>query len=96
VVFVVKNDILQNLSIQKKENLQMPESTVTAPAVPRRKFVYNGMELDDPDPKMTPEKVCEFHALLRSELTNAVVKGPTRNADGVDEYKIELKVGKFG
>ena len=67
-----------------------------AQAVPRRKFVFNGMELDDPDPGMTPEKVCEFHSLLRSELTNAVVKGPTRNADGVDEYKIELKIGKFG
>lgn len=67
-----------------------------AEIAPRRKFVFNGMGLADPDPNMTPDQVCAFHSQLRSELTNAVIKGPTRNADGVDEYKIEIKVGKFG
>lgn len=74
----------------------MPEETTTVEVKPKRNFLFNGMELADPDPAMTPDKVCEFHSLLRTELTNAVVKGPTRNADGVDEYKFELKVGKFG
>lgn len=61
----------------------------------QRKFVFNGMELADPDPKMTPQKVCEFHSLLHAELTNAVVKGPTKTADGCDEYKFVPQVGTF-
>lgn len=72
----------------------MLEQTTTLK--PKRKFIFNGMELLDPDPNMTPDKVREFHSLLRSELTNSSVKGPTRNSDGVDEYKFELNVGKFG
>ena len=34
-----------------------------------RKFVFNGMQLADPDPKMTPQKVAEFHSLLHAEDT---------------------------
>jgi len=67
-----------------------------AKAAVKRKFTFNGMELADPDPKMSPEKVCEFHSLLHTELTNATVKGPTKNAAGEDEYKFTVNVGKFG
>lgn len=71
-------------------------ATVAVAAAPRRKFVFNGMELSDPDSNMTPDAVCQFHSLLRGELTNANIKGPKRNADGVDEYEFKVQVGKFG
>jgi hypothetical protein len=40
-------------------------------------------------------KVAEFYSLLHAELTNVTVKGPTRTADGFDEYKFTAKVGTF-
>lgn len=45
----------------------MPETNgKTAEARPR-KFVFNGMQLADPDPGITPQKVAEFHSLLHAE-----------------------------
>ena len=35
----------------------MPEETTTAELKLKRKFIFNGMELADPDPDMTPDKV---------------------------------------
>lgn len=73
----------------------MPETNgKTAEAHPR-KFVFNGMLLADPDPKMTPQKVAEFHSLLHAELTNVTIKGPTKTADGFGEYKFIPQVGTF-
>ena len=72
----------------------MADTTNTSTPVKRR-FVFNGMVLDDPDPGMTPMKVAEFYSLLHSELTNVTVKGPTRTADGFDEYKFNAQVGTF-
>ena len=62
---------------------------------PKRRFVFNGMTLADPDPKMTPQKVAEFHS-LHAELTNVTVKGPVKTADGFDEYTFKTQVGHFG
>lgn len=59
----------------------------------KRTFHYNGMILNDPDPAMPPEQVLEFHALLHAELTNATLKGPSIGADGVQSYKVEVKIG---
>ena len=53
------------------------------------------MQLADPDPKMMPQKVAEFHSLLHAELTNVTIKGPTKTADGFDEYKFIPQVGTF-
>ena len=79
------------------EESKMPENeTITQVAVPKRRFIFNGMTLADPDPKMTPQKVAEFYALLHSELTNVTVKGPTGTADGFDEYTFKTNVGNFG
>ena len=64
--------------------------------LPKRRFVFNGMVLADPDPKMTPQKVAEFHSLLHAELTTATVKGPVKTADGFDEYTFKTQVGHFG
>jgi PRTRC genetic system protein C len=62
---------------------------------PKRSFNYNGMQLDDPDPSMSPEKVIEFHALLHAELTNATVKGPSVGGDGTQNYQVEVQIGDF-
>lgn len=64
---------------------------ITTPV--KRTFNYNGMNLDDPDPSMSPEQVLEFHALLHAELTNATLKGPSVGADGSQTYKVEVKIG---
>ncbi len=80
----------------------MPENEVKTThenpntALPKRRFPFNGMTLADPDPKMTPQKVAEFHSLLHAELTNATVKGPVKAADGVEEYTFKTQVGHFG
>jgi len=80
----------------------MPENEVKTTtenpntALPKRRFLFNGMTLDDPDPKMTPQKVAEFHSLLHAELTNATVKGPMKTADGFDEYTFKTQIGHFG
>ena len=55
----------------------MPETNGKTTEARPRKFVFNGMQLADPDPKMTPQKVAEFHSLLHAELTNVTIKGPT-------------------
>ena len=62
----------------------MSETKVKATEVRPRKFVFNGMQLADPDPKMTPQKVAEFHSLLHAELTNVTVKGPTKTTDSMN------------
>ena len=72
----------------------MSDTITTAPV--KRNFNLNGLKLDDPDPSMPPEKVLEFHSLLRAELTNAQIKGPTPGANGEQNYKVEIKVGTDG
>ena len=73
----------------------MPETNGKTTEARPRKFVFNGMLLADPDPKMTPQKVAEFHSLLHAELTNVTIKGPTKTADGFGEYKFIPQVGTF-
>lgn len=74
----------------------MSEGTTAVAVTPKRRFLFNGMELADPDPNMTPDQVAVFHSALRSELTNANIKGPKRNASGIDEYEFKVNIGKFG
>ena len=73
----------------------MPETNGKTNEARPRKFVFNGMQLADPDPKMMPQKVAEFHSLLHAELTNVTIKGPTKTADGFDEYKFISQVRTF-
>ena len=72
----------------------MSDTITTAPV--KRNFNFNGLKLDDPDPSMPPEKVLEFHSLLRAELAKAQIKGPTPGANGEQNYKVEIKVGTDG
>lgn len=41
-----------------------------------RKFKYNGIDLQDPNPGMSSEEVRELYAMQFPELNNAVVEGP--------------------
>jgi PRTRC genetic system protein C len=60
-----------------------------------RKFKYNGMDLADPNPSMTPEKVCKVYASQFPELNNAAVEGPvTKNGESV--YTFARAVGAKG
>ena len=78
-------------SEKQMEDSIMPENNAKNTDARPRKFVFNGMQLADPDPKMTPQKVAEFHSLLHAELTNVTIKGPTKTADGFDEYTDESR-----
>jgi len=60
-----------------------------------RKFKYNTITLDDPDPKWTPEKVKEFYSNVYPELTQAVIMPPSIGEDGL-EYKFEKTYGTKG
>ena len=65
--------------------------------VPKKRiFNYNGKQLEDPDPTMTPQQVLEFHTLLNAELTNSELKGPVVGSDGVESYNLEVKIGTDG
>jgi len=41
-----------------------------------RIFKYGSLELQDPDPSMTPEQVREFYSSVYPELTQSVIEGP--------------------
>lgn len=60
-----------------------------------RKFRYNGMDLDDPDPQMKPEEVKQVFALTYGELNNASVTGPTKEGDD-QVYTFSRAVGAKG
>ena len=48
---------------------------MTATALTRH-FEYNGTQLPDPNPELTPEQVQEFYATQYPELTNSHIQGP--------------------
>lgn len=56
-----------------------------------RKFIYNGAELEDPNPADTPDAVRKFYAGMYPQLTNASVVGPkTAGEDQVYEFKVSV------
>lgn len=78
------------------------ETTTTeapAPAAQRR-FLFNGMELTDIDPGMSPEQIRDIYAATYGELNNAKVKGPdvTKDAGGaeVKTFTFVRNVGHLG
>lgn len=53
-----------------------------------RVFRFNGRDLQDPDPKQTPEQVKDFYSGIYPELTNAAIEGPeTKGATSVYEFR---------
>lgn len=65
-----------------------------------RRFLFNGMELTDIDPSMSPEQIRDIYAATYGELNNAKVKGPdtTKDADGneVKTFTFVRNVGHLG
>jgi PRTRC genetic system protein C len=60
-----------------------------------RRFMYNGMELPDPDAEKGTTEVRDFWANTYPELASARVKGPTPDGD-VDVFTFERNVGVKG
>ncbi|MBP7526715.1 MAG: PRTRC system protein C [Syntrophorhabdaceae bacterium] len=61
----------------------------------KRIFVYNAMQLDDPDTNMKPEEVKEFWSDVYPELTQAVIEGPEYKDDCI-QYTFRKAVGTKG
>lgn len=60
-----------------------------------RIFVYEGKEIPDPDPSMTPDDVRKSFIDFFPELANATVKpSVTRGEDEIIEF--ETRVGRKG
>lgn len=61
-----------------------------------RKFIYNGAELEDPDPSKSPDDVRKLYAGMGyAALTNAGIVGPKKA--GEDEvYEFKTSVGTKG
>lgn len=60
-----------------------------------RKFMWNGMELVDPDAQLTPEQVRDIHAISHPELTTATVTGPKKSGED-DVYTFQRAIGAKG
>lgn len=60
-----------------------------------RKFKYNALVLEDPDPEMTPEQVKDYYADIYPELTQAGIEGP-EFTDTTKEYEFKKAVGTKG
>jgi PRTRC genetic system protein C len=67
---------------------------LTVKALPRV-FTYNAINLDDPDPEMTPGEVKDFWANVYPELTQSQVDGPHMEDERV-VYKFARTVGTKG
>lgn len=79
--------------------LSIPAGSITvneaAPRV-RRIFSFNGAQLADPDPKMTPDEVRKFYSSNGyPTLTNASITGP-ETKDGKQIYSLKAAVGSKG
>ncbi len=61
----------------------------------RRIFRFGGMNLEDPDPAMTPEQVKKVYAEAYPKLTNGAVTGPEVK-DGQEIYTFKEAVGTKG
>jgi len=60
-----------------------------------RKFMFNSLKLDDPNPAWSPDQVREFFATTYPDLTNAEIEGPEIK-DGEAIFAIRRQVGTKG
>lgn len=61
----------------------------------RREFIYNGIKLPDPDPKLTIEQVRETYATAYPEVTTAAIEGP-ESVDNKLVYRFVRAIGVKG
>jgi PRTRC genetic system protein C len=60
-----------------------------------RRFSYLGLQLPDPDPKLTPEQVRDLYSATYPELTTAAIEGPEATG-GTLQYKLTRAIGTKG
>ena len=60
-----------------------------------RRFVYNNIQLDDPNPEWTVDQVLEFYSEAYPKLAQGVVDGPEFIDDAM-QYDLVEKVGSKG
>lgn len=60
-----------------------------------RKFGYNGVSLDDPDPAMSPLEVRDFYSAVYPEIVSASVEGPEESSGNLT-YTFRRAVGTKG
>ncbi len=74
----------------------MAKKKVTEPKEKNpRKFEFNGVKLEDPDPNMSNEEVRDFYSTHYPELASAGIKGPFQS-NGVDVWTFQIKTGTKG
>lgn len=63
----------------------------------RRKFIFNGAQLDDPSVNMNPDEVLEVYAMTYPSLLNGSIEGPVLSEDGEEAvYTLIENIGKKG
>ena len=60
-----------------------------------RVFLYNGTELPDPGPHMSPTQVRDLYSASFPELTSAEIEGPIVRADKL-KYEFRRAAGTKG
>lgn len=63
---------------------------------PKRKFLFNDVELADPDPTMPLKSVLSFHSSKHPELVTADVKQMQIDKDGTLVYAIKTELKTKG
>lgn len=61
----------------------------------KRTFVFNGINLQDPDPTMSVNRVLDFWSGTHPALVNAVVEGPVFTG-GKQKYEFRIARGDKG
>ena len=69
----------------------MSESSSIEIKSPKRVFVFNKQEIEDPNPDFSPHEILELLAINHSELLNAKLTDPELSEDG-EKLIYELKV----
>ena len=61
----------------------------------KRKFIFQGIDLDDPGPHMTPEEVRDLYSAMYGELTTAEIRNQGIE-NGRQVFEFVKKVGDKG
>jgi PRTRC genetic system protein C len=77
-----------------KQQQQQGDSLMQITAMVRT-FSYNGLQLPDPDSRLTPEQVRDFYASAYPEVTTASIEGPEAS-DGALKYRFTRALGTKG
>lgn len=62
----------------------------------KRVFNYNGNQLSDIDPKMSPSAILKFHSNEHPELLNASIDAGDIKEDGCLHFEVKTNIGTKG